>query len=678
MKTFKQAFFLLLIVGTIAFAGCGTGTHKVELTSPGRKNSIVFELLNDSARSNAIFYSVRSGETEILENSPFSLEFKGMPSYGHDLKIVGVERHIINEPWEKVWGRNKLVTNHCNEVTITLTERHEPGRTIKLVARAYDDGVAMRYILPDRSGMDTLRLSSENLAFRFTGNDTVWAVDYGGYVSHQEAEFKKMKLSDIGLEVMGMPLLVKINAEKWVAITEADLTDWAGMYISSEKGTPNALVTKLSPHPDEPDVAVTVTTVRQSPWRVIMIADSPGRFLETDLIANLNDPCEISDVSWIRPGKSAWDWWWCNKYAPNAGFKLGSNTQTMKYFIDFASEMGWEYQLVDWYWYGEPFDLKRKESVSNPDADITKMNPDIDIPRLVNYAKSKNVKLLLWLEWGSANKQMDDAFALYEKWGVAGVKVDFMQRDDQQMVNFYHRLVKTAALHHLVVDFHGAYKPTGFSRTYPNMLTREGVMGNEYNKWSKNITPEHKVTLPFTRGILGEMDFTQGSFVNAYVSDFKTEQNFPSPMSMGTRCNQLALMVVYESALQVLCDSPDNYRKSPAGLDFLKAVPTTWDETRVLLAEVGNYITVARKSGTTWYLGSMTGADGRSLTIPMNFLGEGSYVAQIWKDNTDAGAKATDVIVQTRTVTRADLIPAKLAPGGGQVMIVREKVTSDK
>jgi alpha-glucosidase len=352
-------------------------------------------------------------------------------------------------------------------------------------------------------------------------------------------------------------------------------------------------------------------------------------------------------------------------------FEMGSNTETMKHFIDLSAEMGWEYQLVDWHWYGPPFVEDSHES--NPESDITTMNPDIDIPELVRYGADKGVKILLWLEWNHADKQMDKAFPLYEKWGVAGVKVDFMQRDDQYAVNFYHRLVKLAAKHHLVVDFHGAYKPTGFSRTYPNLMTREGVLGNEYAKWSHRITPEHKVTIPFTRGMLGEMDFTPGAFVNVREEDHKLQTEAPSPMTMGTRCNELAMLVVYESPLQVLCDAPYNYRNSPQGIDFLRIVPTTWDETRVINAAVGDYITTARRLGEEWYIGTMTDGDARDLEIPLSFMEEGKYVAIIWQDAEDADTEPTHLEKIEQQVDRNTVIVARLAPGGGQVIhLVKE------
>jgi alpha-glucosidase len=402
---------------------------------------------------------------------------------------------------------------------------------------------------------------------------------------------------------------------------------------------------------------------------VILLGQRPGDLIESDLIDNLNPPCAIEDTSWIKPGRCAWDWWWCGRYAPDVNVPLGSNTATMKYFIDFAAEMGWEYQLVDWHWYGAPF---KPDWTPDPNCSITRSNPDINIPDLVAYAKTKGVRLLLWLQWVHADRQLDEAFALYQKWGIAGVKIDFMDRDDQEMVNFYHRVVKKAAEHQLLVDFHGAYKPTGTSRTWPNLITREGVMGNEYNKWSDRVTPEHCLTLPFTRMLTGPMDFTPGGFRNASQGQFKVVGgDAPAPIVMGTRCFQLAMMVVYDSPLQVLCDSPYAYRQSPAGLDFLKVVPTTWDRTRVLHGQVGEFITVARQHGKNWFIGSMTNWTARSLEIPLDFLGEGDFEATIWADALDASDHPENLVKEIRPVMAKDKIEAHLASGGGQVIYIR-------
>jgi alpha-glucosidase len=335
--------------------------------------------------------------------------------------------------------------------------------------------------------------------------------------------------------------------------------------------------------------------------------------------------------------------------------------------------MGWEYQLIDWHWYGDPFfSTPERWDNLNPDADILTENPNINIPELVEYAKKINIRVLLWLEWEHANKQMEEAFPLYEKWGVAGVKVDFMIREDQEMVKFYHRLVKLAAKHHLVVNFHGAYKPTGISRTYPNLLTREGVMGNEYTKWSREITPEHNTTIAYTRNMLGEMDYTPGAFLNVTEENFIGKEDQPSPMVMSTRCHQLAMLIVYESALQVLCDSPFNYRNSPSGLNFLKLVPTTWDETKFLKGEIGEYISIARRSGNDWYVGNLNNSTNRKIEINLDFLDEGSYTAHIWKDGSDADIDPTSLVEETKKILPSATIEIDMAIGGGQVIIIRK------
>jgi alpha-glucosidase len=443
------------------------------------------------------------------------------------------------------------------------------------------------------------------------------------------------------------------------------------MYLT-HSGNMNELVTALAPWYDNPSILVKSKAPRKSPWRVMMIGDAPGDFLESDIIQNLNEACAIKNPSWITPGKSAWDRWWCGDYLPDVDFKIAMNDATMKYFIDFAAEMGWEYQLVDWEWYGEPFHPELGSRFMHPDADITTMIPGVDIPGLVKYAKKKGVKLIIWLEWMAVDRQMDEAFALYEKWGVAGVKIDFMARDDQYMVNFYHRCVQKAAEHRLIVDFHGAYKPTGWSRTWPNVITREGVLGNEYTKWSDRITPDHCLTLPFTRGFLGEMDFTPGGFRQKTKETFRAVgHDGPGPFVMGTRCYQLAMMVVYESALQVICDSPYSYRSSPAGLDFLKIVPTTWDDTKVIHGKVGDYITVARRSGDTWYIGSMTDWTERILDIPLDFLGKGKYKAEIWMDAHEANDYPDRLMKAKKIVSSKDIIKAEMASGGGHVVVLR-------
>lgn len=619
-----------------------------------------------------LYYSVVYDKRTVLLDCPVGFDVQGLSGFSDDVMIFRTQRQVFNDVWHRTWGKSKIVQNNCNQLRVTLQCRANPERTIDVIWRVYDDGVAFRFFLPRQRDIKKFTLTSEHSWFRFTDDCPVWVADYGQFTTHQETEFVQRRLSDLKPGgIYGLPLLVQAREGAWVAITEANLTNWAGMYVTGVSGMPHTVRTLLSPHPDDPGVCVVSRMPCHSPWRVLMIGSNPGDLIESNLVANLNEPCAIADTSWIRPGRCAWDWWWSGRYAPDVDFKLGPNNETMKYFIDFASEMGWGYQLVDWHWYGPPFREGAGQS-AHPKSDITTSIPEIDIPMLVDYARQKGVRLLLWLHWEHADKQMSKAFPLYQKWGVAGVKVDFMARDDHEMVAFYHRLVKEAAQHHLVVDFHGAYKPTGLSRTYPNLLTREGVLGNEYNKWSDRVTPDHCLTLPFTRMLAGPMDFTPGGFRHATKETFKVVGgDAPAPMVFGTRAFQLAMLVVYESPLQVLCDTPYEYRRSPAGLDFLKIVPTTWDETRVLGGRVGDFIVAARRSGRDWYLGCMTDWTARKVKIPLDFLGNGKYEATIWADADDAEKNPASLTRTTRTVTETDRINASMAPAGGQVIHFR-------
>jgi alpha-glucosidase len=630
------------------------------------------ELLEPHPAGERLYYSVSLNGAPLILDSPFRIDFKGQPAIAKDLSITDQSQRTVNETWKTVLGKSSSVVNSCNELALTLREKNAPNRTFTFTVRAFDDGVAFQYGFPQSSGIEAFKISNEFSEFHFPGDPLVWAVNYGGFQTHQEGEFNKRKLSECKAgETIGCPLLVQLP-NGWIALTEANLVDWAGLYFARKVEAPNAVVSVLSPRLDEPDVAVISQAPRVSPWRVIMIGEKPGDLIESNIILNLADPCELTDTSWIKPGVSAWDRWWPGSYAPDFNGVMGVNNPSMKYFIDLAAEMGWEYQLVDWEWYGPPFDpAKPSGAAGNPAADLTKSIDVINIPELVDYAGKKGVKILVWLDWDNANRQMAKAFPLYEKWGVAGVKVDFMARDDQEMVNFYHRLVKLAAKHHLTVDFHGAYKPDGFRRTYPNLLTREGVLGNEYNKWSDRVTPTHNVTLPFTRMLCGPMDYTPGGFRNKTPQTFRiVGGDAPGPFVQTTRAQQLAMPVVYESPLLVMCDSPYNYHASPAGLDFLKIVPTTWDETKVLDGYPGDFIVIARRSGKTWFVGGMTNEQERAVSVPIDFLGTGKFTAKIWTDAEEAAEYPDRVTVSEKAVTATDKLEVKMAGSGGAVMVI--------
>ena len=634
-----------------------SATHAATLSSPDGRIVVGIEVkdrLEPYPPGPRLYYSVTVDGRVVVLDSSLALDFKGAAAFGRNVRIGAEQRRALDSTWQTVVGKSRDVRDRANELTLPIVENDLPRRHLELVFRVYDDGVAFRWELPVQPGLGAFRLSAERSEFRFAGNHTAWAANYGSYATSQEEEFQRVELNQIKTgSVIGLPMLVKVHDAAWVAVTEADLDDWAGMYLTGSV-SPNTLVTALSPRPDEPDVVVTSAAPRHSPWRVIMIGRSAVSLIESNIVLNLSEPCALTDTSWIKAGRSAWDRWWAGDFAPDAGFTLGVNNDTIKYYTRFAAEMGWEYVIIDWQWYGDPL---------AKDADVTKPVAGLDIPALVAYARERNVKVLIWVRWNSLDLQMDNAFALYERWGLAGVKIDFMDRDDQEMVNFYLRTVKSAAAHHLTVDFHGAYKPTGLRRTYPNLLTREGVLGNEYNKWSTSVTPLHKVTIPFTRMLAGPMDFTPGGFRQRTKATFKAQD--VAPFVMGTRANELAELVVYESELAVLCDSPYNYRGSPAGLEFYKVVPATWDETRGINGEPGEYITVARRSGTRWFIGSMNGDTPRTLRVPLTFLAPGRYTLHAFSDRPDTPDYPDRVDTIVKSVDSSASVTIAMAAGGG-------------
>ncbi|NEW81278.1 MAG: hypothetical protein GZ094_02780 [Mariniphaga sp.] len=379
-----------------------------------------------------------------------------------------------------------------------------------------------------------------------------------------------------------------------------------------------------------------------------MIGDTPGKLIESEIVQNLNAPCAIADPSWIKPGMSAWDHWWSGE--------VKMEMPVIKQYIDFASQMGWPYMLVDWQWYGK---------FNTPEADITKWAPQIDMPEIISYAKSKNVKIILWLYNSDVNRNSayKKAFPLYHKWGVAGVKIDFMDRDDQDMVNWYREIIECTAENQLLIDFHGAFKPDGIMRTYPNMITREGVMGNEYYKFSEKMSPEHNVKLAFTRMLAGQMDYTPGAFLNVTKEQYK---NQTPAVVWNTRAAELSKFVIYESPLTVVCDHPDNILNQP-GVDFLKIVPTTWDDIHFIDGYPGEYVAIAKRTGNDWFIGVMNNSKEKEITIKLDFISAGEHAIEIWADAKDANKAPKNMKISSQKVKSGDLVKIKLANNGGWV-----------
>jgi alpha-glucosidase len=500
---------------------------------------------------------------------------------GNDSTIESVQKRTINETYTQHPGKRSRVVNHCEEVVVMLRERAAPTWRWEIIIRAYDDGVGIRYRIPKQENQKSLTITGECTQLALPGNAVAYALPLNGYTSSHEARYQKKVVAEIPKEwLLGLPVLAELQGTGSLAMMEANLTDYAGMYLVRDAEGGAVLASRLSPRPGEPKVAVRADLPHESPWRVLMIADKVERLVESDLVLNLNAPCALADTSWIRPGKTTFPWW-NGFHEDKVPFQMGLNTETAKYYIDFCAEAGIPYHSLDGKgdtaWYGGPI-------VPYQGADITRGVEGLDLKEVLRYAATKGVKIRLWMNWRVAEAHMDRAFPLYHEWGVEGVMLDFMDRDDQVMVNFLRRALETAAANRLTVTLHGVSAPTGLERTYPNLLTNEGVLNLECDKWDKHgVPPEHELTVPFTRMLAGPLDFHQGSFRSVPVEEFRPRNE--APLVIGTPCRMLASYVVFQNHLPMVADYPSAYRGHPA-LPVLVAIPTMW----------GRYVLPGRQS----------------------------------------------------------------------------------
>jgi alpha-glucosidase len=621
-------------------------------------------------------YRVSFHGKPVIEWSRLGLLLEGSPALGPAVRIESSQPSSQDETWTSPQGKANPIRNHYNAVAVQTLETAAAGRRLTIDARAYDDGVAFRYVVPEQPSVKELRILNEATQFAFSKDASTFSLISRGFQTSNEDDYHELAIGGLHPEyLVNLPMLLEVPGIAWVGLTEADLEDYSNLYVTAAGGrtlaarlaprvedinTSADVAPSFDPKADAKKVSVIAPTPVKSGWRVLMIADNPGRLVESNLVVNLNPPSALADTSWIKPGKTLWDWW-------NAGKPNGKSNETAKYCIDFCARNKIEYMLLDGGWSKVVGTMPGDVGYSfRGRMDLTKSIPAIDIPMVMDYAKSKGVRIWVWAHFRDVNDQMEVAFAQFEKWGIAGVKIDFLDRSDQWMVNFYRKAAKTAAEHHLMLDFHGAFKPDGMRRTYPNVLTREGVMGAEYNTWSGRVTPKHNVTLPFTRMLAGPMDYTPGGFDNVTKEDF-TSKHEAALTVMGTRTHQTAMFVVYESEFQIISDSPSAY-EGQKELEFLKAVPASWDETRVLNGALGKYITMARRRGNEWYVGSMTDWDARELDVPLSFLASGAYDAEIYSDGPNAAAQPKDSVVEKRRVNAQTVLKLKLAPGGGSAM----------
>ena len=612
-----------------------------------------------------LHYRVTLDGAPALADSALGLDFAGGFSLGRRAAIVRATRTEQDGTWDNPFGQHRTVRDHYRELKIELKETADaPGR-LNLIVRAYDDGVALRYEIPVQPGLESYVVTNERTEFIFPADLTCWV---GNYSDCAECQYPEQRLSELHANTAKphvLPLLVKLP-QGYAAIAESDLLDWAGMFVTAAgpradgSARPGAKAT-LAARRDGRGLVVGQNR-RLSPWRVIQLAREAKDLVGREFISTLAMPAQIADTSWIKPGITAWDSWWTgtNPTQPDfKGLRARGDTRSHREYIEFAAEMGFPYQLIDWYWY---------EPMNNPKADLTKPAAHVDIPGLIQFARERNVRLLLWLDSHDLARQgFEKVFTQVATWGFAGVKIDFMNSDSQETVRWYADVLAAAAGHHLMVDLHGAYKPTGLARTWPNFITQEGVLGNEYNKIRAGACSTlHTITLPFTRGLLGPMDFTPGGFLNRTAEDFKVTQ--PAEV-VGTRARQLAETVVYFSPQLCLCDSPENYRGQP-GVEFFRGLPTVWDDTVVLSAEVAQHVVIARRSGNRWYLAAMNGDAPLTLKVSLKFLGAGPWSLRAFADTPESAAQPEKISDTTTSVAAGDTLELRLAPAGGYAAIL--------
>lgn len=640
----------LLATGFSLICFFSMSAEKYTIQSPDNRLSVTVSTGNNTT------YQVDFDGKRILDPSPISMTFDNGASIGRNMEV----KDVIKDSSDKIIKpviRQKSATIRDNYNSMKLLS---DGYNIEF--RVYDDGLAYRF---HTDFPDSLKVLSEEATFCFPADFDALFPEERTMLSAQQPIFKPMKLSEIATDKFcSTPILLKADDKVRVFISESDLESYPGMFLRKqgkhELAGKYAAVSLEDYRTDDRQIFPTkradyiakVNGTRNFPWRAMIVTDNDANLITNQLIYKLA-PESKGDFSWVKPGKIAWDWY--NALVlTGVDFKCGVNNDTYKYYIDFASRNNIEYVVIDDGW--------------SEAWDVTKTIPEINIPELVAYGKKKNVDLILWVSWAPFREKIDEAFDKFNEWGVKGIKMDFMNRDDQEMVDFYYEVARKAVDHKMLVDFHGAYKPTGWIHTFPNVLTSEGVAGLENHKWGSFVTPKHNVTLPFTRMVAGPMDYTPGAMKNLHEKDHQI--NFNLPASVGTRCHQLGMYVVYESPLQMLADTPTAYEKEPECMQFLSQVPVVWDETKVISAAVGEHIIVARRNGDTWYIGGMAGEKGGSFEISLDFI-KGNKTMTSWEDGVNVDLNAEDFAVRTKKVKAGDKISVSMYDGGGFAAIIK-------
>lgn len=653
--------FKLFVLTFIAATSALSAQKSYQVQSPD--NKLTVNIVVDDQ----ITFSITHNGTEILSPSPISMTLQNGEVLGGKAKVSRVTRgatdKVIPSP---LYKKSEVIDVH-NELTIEFQKNY------KLIFRAYNEGLAYRFVTTRKGEIIVV---NEEASYQFPQDFMTWAPYVNStkptfeeqFFNSFEQPYNHMRITELNNErLLILPLLVDLGNGKKLNITEADLEDYPGMFLNNSKEKP-LFDAVFAPYPKTTEqgghnqLQMLVTEregfiaktkgSRSFPWRVFIVSEKDQELADCDMVYKLAAPSRITDISWIKPGKVAWDWWndW-NLYGVD--FVAGINNETYKYYIDFAAAQGIEYVILDEGW------------AVNLQADMLQVIPEIDIPGLVAYANERNVGLILWAGYWAFDRDMENVVKHYSEMGIKGFKIDFMDRDDQPMVDFLYRSAEVCARYQMLVDFHGVFKPTGLQRTYPNVVNYEGVNGLEQLKWADTSYDmvTYDVTIPFIRMVAGPMDYTQGAMRNAVKRNYRPINS--EPMSQGTRCRQLATYVIFESPLNMLCDNPSNYMREEECTAFIAEIPTVWDETIVLDGKVAEYVAIARRNHNDWYVGALTDWEAREMTLDLSFLDNGNYRVEIYKDGVNAHRAGRDYKKETIALPANKKITVKMAPGGG-------------
>jgi alpha-glucosidase len=657
---------IVLSVAILVLGGLSRPVNAREERIESPDKSVVVTVAVDDRGQ--VRYSVNRNDLPIVEPSVIHVRLASVGDIASNAAVQTVERDVVDENSELVWGKSRTIHNHHRAGRFRF--KSQAGLEWDLEVRAFNDGVAFRYGIPKQPNIDDVGIEDEDIEFRLAGDPAALYTTCENFTTSHEATYERKPLSGLPTKkLFDKPLMVDWGDGRAAAITEARLRDFAGMYLERPDASSSTLRTRLSPLPGKSNQVVTSQAPCWSPWRVVLLADKPGKLIENDVLLCLNDsPSE--DFRWVIPGKTTFHWW--NGKVENGPPSTPEiNFEIHKRYIDFCAKHNIEYHSVisvagnrPWYVQANP----GFADAPHPDTDILKARRDIDLPRILEYAKSKGVGIRFWVHWKPLSQHLEEAFAQYERWGIRGLMVDFMDRDDQEMVEWQEKCLRAAARHKLHIQFHGSYKPTGEQRTFPNLVNREGVLNLEYLKWTDLCTPAHSVNIAYTRLLAGPIDYHLGGFRAKSREEFSPRDL--EPFVLGTRCNQLALYVVFENPMPMVADDPSAYEGQP-GFEFIVDVPTIWDETRFIMGDMGEYVVLARRKGDAWYLAGITNWTPRKLSIPLEFLGEAKFQANVFSDDVSADSDPNSVNKQVKEVNSRNTLDVELATGGGVAVILK-------